>query len=421
MNLLSEPVAENDAVRLVRRFGLRTSAQMRAHHQGTVDGNVHQVAYQTPDAAMSQSLASKSTEESRPVIELAGSSETLASSLQLQRDSIVRGKLNARTAVIIPSRGLAVTADHLRFENIDFVWHTTNSQFAPSEPTAMFDVRVAFIEFVGCTFQASQVGLADPPVAIRLAGIAQNRVLAPSSQVSVERCVIGGVAAGCDCAASGPVAIEIKNTLFLGSGPLIRFASMRRANAPTEISLNRVTARNSSSIFEFDGYDKTDETGSINIKANDCVFAPTNDGALLSLTGHGAPKAISALLKSIAWNGRGSLADPKMAIVQQQTAAARESVSDDELALDGIVSSAFEFEGTIDADPRVLDCANGWRRWTATNRQASATIYPRRSPRKLHRIKNAADRIGTDLRRDGSNSRSALSYSRGRIAPVKPL
>ena len=352
-SLLSDAGDRNATLELLRRFGFQTPQSKERSRSATVDRNVHQVSFQAADATAANSAPDSGVESNRPIIELAGSTETLATSLRLQRGCIVRGSSTARPMVVIPPRGLAVTADHVRFESIDFVWRGSSSQIVVAEPPTMLVIRAARVEFVGCTFQTDQIGLGDTPVAIRLAAVAQSRALAPASQVKIERCVINGTAAGVECDATGPIAIEIQNTLFLGPGPLIHFPLMRRADAPTEIELDRVSTRNASSVVQFNCDDTADEIGSINVAASDCVYSPAADGALVALSAPGSVKSITALLKSIAWTGRGSLADPKMAIVQNRSGAKRESLPDDELALDGIVASAFEFEGTMGSDPRM--------------------------------------------------------------------
>ncbi len=192
----------------------------------------HGPAHDSPAARQPVALAPP-----RPVIELDADKEIPAASLRLQPGTIVRGKGDQRPRMLTPATGLAVTADNVRFENIDFLWRQRPEAITTPDRQALVDLRAAHAEFVGCTFQAVAAGSSELPPAVRLAGNSQRSALAPAGQVRFERCALTSVACGVDCALAAPAAVEVCNTLYLGSGALVRFSQPRRSDAPASVTL----------------------------------------------------------------------------------------------------------------------------------------------------------------------------------------
>jgi hypothetical protein len=243
-----------------------------------------------------------------------------------------------------------VTADNVRFENIDFLWRQRPEAITSPDRHALIDLRSAHVEFVGCTFQAVAVGSFELPPAIRMTGSSQHAALAPAVQVRLQQCALQGVACGVECALAGPAAIEVSNSLHLGRGALVRFSQPRHGDSPALVTLAHVTLRGASSVIEIDTGDSSEEFSQLNINASGCVLAPEGGGLLL-FAGRQVKPSIGGRLKGIEWSGEGSLTPPGTAVAVWRHDEALETLPDDELSMDGLVASAMEFVGETTNDP----------------------------------------------------------------------
>jgi hypothetical protein len=301
----------------------------------------------------------------RPIIELSGDREIAGGKLRLQAGAIVRGKHGERPCIAMPANGQVITADHVRFENIDFIWRQRPEEITSPDRHALLELRTNQTEFEGCTFQAQVVGSFELPAAIRLANNSQRgSALAPAVRVELDRCVIAGVACGVDCTARGPAAITARNTLYTGHGALVRFPQTRRADAPTSVALEHVTLRGAKAAIELDCDDAADSSGTVNVNTTACVFAPEEAGALAVFSGSQAPKITGGVLAALDWNCQESLISPAAAVAIWQHDQKQETLPDNELALEGLVSSPFDFLGRALSDP----AASRLRTWLAPMR-----------------------------------------------------
>ncbi|HTQ39620.1 MAG TPA: hypothetical protein VMJ32_11360 [Pirellulales bacterium] len=314
------------------------------------DRTIRQASYEADDKGAGQKPASNSPD--RPILELSSTTETAASALRLQPDTIVRGKNKGRPRLMMPPNGMVLSADHVRFEDVDFVWRQRPEEITSPDRHAVVDLQAAEAEFAGCTFQTLAVGTFELPAAIRISDKPGHRAaLAPAVHVQLSGCVIQGVACGVDCQARGPAEIEMHNTLYLGSGPLVRFPQARRADAPTAVTLEHVTVRGAAAVLELHGDDLDDACGSVMLNTTTCVLAPADSGALVVFAGRHWPKSAGGTLAALDWNGQDSLALAAMPTVMWQHDATHEPLPDEALPVEGLVASPFDFAGPPSGEP----------------------------------------------------------------------
>lgn len=321
------------------------------------DQDVRPASFQVPaeTSAGSKTVAKKAAAVDppvRPVIELESGEEIAGGKLRLQAGAIVRGKNEARVRIAAPPTGLAVNVDRVRFENIDFVWRQRAEEIVSPERSALLDLKVGQTEFVGCTFQAEAAGSYELPAAMRLGSNSRGGArLQPAVGVQLERCVISGVACGVDCATTGPAAISARDTLCLGRGALVRFPQARRADAVTNVALEHVSLRGAAAMMEVNCDDAADLMGTIAVNTTGCVFAPEENGALVIFSGHSSPKVTGGMITALDWTCQDSLVTPATNVAIWSHEQSREKLPDDQLALEGLVASEFEFMGAATNAP----------------------------------------------------------------------
>ena len=332
-------------------------ARKPLNHEDT-DGAVRMVNYQTNEPAV-QAAGPIST-SAQQLIELESDTPITAASLRLQPGAIVRGKDQARPTIIAPPGGMVLTADYVRFENIDFLWRPRSAAITSLDECAIIDQRAAHTEFVGCTFQALQPESGKHPAAIRVSGLRTTAALAPSAEIKLDRCVIDGSDCAIDCSSRGPARVEIHNSLSVASGPLIRQPTVRLVDAPVEIDLEHVTVRSATSVLEINCDGLSDSFAQIGIVAKDCVFALSEEASLVACRGRLDPSK-GGLLKAIEWSDQGSLVTPQIPLLCWRHGDQRDTLSDDDFPLEGLVASAFEFTGAPGPDATTSQL----RKWLA--------------------------------------------------------
>jgi len=316
---------------------------------------------ESPQTAAENSPAKSETPS--PLVLPAGKPQ-VAPRWQLQAGQTVRSQPGSRAMVLVPPGGLIVTAEDVRFENIDFAWAQLPRTIADPENLAIIDLRAARATFQGCTFQAVSLEQLGGPAAIRWSGpraaASDGRgELGPSGRVRLSGCVLSGVAAGIDCRLDAPLAVQISDTLHLGPGPLVAMPRPPRADEPRAIALDHTTLRGARALLElhseFRGESHNEspsdgaanEAGNIAITAAECAFAPGN-GALLLVSGEGNAKR---LIRCIEWSGQGSLLQTGASVAArlQSDGGKIEPLDAAELAIDGLVASRIEFAGPADS------------------------------------------------------------------------
>ncbi len=244
------PTVEN-GLAIFRPKDPATNLHPAAHDRA--DHDVRPASFQAHSDAAPTEDSPPTSLPHRSVVELTDTAEIAGGTLRLQPGAIVRGKEGLRPRILVPPNGLTVTADQVRFENVDFIWRPRPEEITSPERHALLELKSGVSEFAGCTFQAQAVDSFALPAAIRLGNnLQRGAALAPAMRVDLERCVIDGVACGIDCAARGPVAIAARNSLYVGQGPLVQFSQPCRVDAATSVTLAHVTLRNARAAIELD-------------------------------------------------------------------------------------------------------------------------------------------------------------------------
>jgi len=278
-------------------------------------------------------------------------------SLEIPPGQCVRGARGRRPLVMVPRAGLPVVAEEVRFEGIDFVWnHAASADHPSAASAAIVDLRSGRAEFHGCSFR-SVAGRSSPqPAAIRWTHPAESGEgvsSLPSGRLQLRDCVLSRVDAAIDSRTTAALAVELTNTLHLGSGPLLRLDHLPRPDEPILVVLSQVTLRGGGGLLEARCRRIEGPPGEISIRAAGCAFVPGADAALLLLCGPKPPtEVLSDVLANVRWTGQGSLVSPAAAIAAWRGADGELEVLDDaRVSIAGLVRSEVEFAGEAAANP----------------------------------------------------------------------
>ena len=152
-----------------------------------------------------------------------------------------------------------------------------------------------------------------------------------------------------DCHCVGALAVELTNTLHLGTGPLVRLDHCPGADEPVLISLEQVTLRGSGPVLECCYRRIEDQPGEVSIRATRCAFVPRPDAALLLWTGSDSPEG---MLGAVRWTGQGSLVVPEAAIAAWRGSDGRQRALDEAaVSIEGLVRSEVGFAGDAEDGP----------------------------------------------------------------------
>jgi hypothetical protein len=242
---------------------------------------------------------------------------------------------------------MLLSAEDVRFENIDFWWLQSPEAVADPEQLAIIELRAARAEFVGCTFQAITLAGIGRPVAIRWTGPGGRVATAQSGRLVFERCAARGVAAVIDWRLPAPATMQMRNSLHLGPGPLVYLPKLPRADEAVAIGLNHVTLRGAGALLELHDETSSDSIGPLHLTTDNCAFAPRNGGALLWVAAVDSTRAV----RGIEWSGQGSLLTAGTTVAVRSHSGHVQPLAESELAIDGLATSRVEFAGGADADP----------------------------------------------------------------------
>jgi hypothetical protein len=305
-------------------------------------------------------------------------------SLRFKPGQRVRAQ-SGRARIVVPLQGLAVQADRVSFENIDFVAdetsheRTVRADFAADavgsglnedkaadgraigEEAAGMLIRLlaAECEFTGCSFQSAG-GSPELRAAIVWQHAAAQRAAAialPSGRICMKNCVFRRVGVGVESRVHGAIALEIVNSLHLGPGPMIRLTHAPAADEPVRINLSQVTLREADALLECRCVDLRDPSGEINIEASGCVLAPRAQAALLLLRSDSFP---TPLLHEMKWTGQGSVVAGQVVFGRLcGRDGSRQTIDDATISIAGLVRGEVEFAGRFDGEPansQVVNC-----------------------------------------------------------------
>jgi serine/threonine-protein kinase len=297
-----------------------------------------------------------------PDLVLASDKRLAVTSLDLRSGQRVCGRSGKRVVLLVPPAGLVVDKENICFENVDFVRHRTAAMpDAKNVELAMVQLRASGAEFRGCSFQGEEM-TPDPISAIRWVHPARTRdveTALPSGRLRMADCLFSHVGAGLDCRTVGALAIEVKNTLRLGGGPLVRLDHCPLADEPASIVLEQVTLRGSGPLLECLAPRIVEQPGEISVLSTACAFVPEAGAPLVRVIGAEMPLS---LLGAVRWSGQGSLVAPQVPVLAWRGPDGGEKVVDESsLSIAGLVRSAVGFAGQTSVDP----AASRLIRWQA--------------------------------------------------------
>lgn len=381
--LASSPVEQSETKPRPANSGSRSpGASGKAADQRTSAGDASRPAGKSheprqgdvaPDTAAAPADGSPATNAN--VLMLPRGKPIAAGSLPLRAGLCVRGEPGARAVVTVPASGFAVRPEDVRFENVDFMGAPDAGPPPPGDCGAVFlDLQASRAEFRACSFQS-------PPnaqtAALRWTHPVQRSQLElalPSGRLLMRDCVFRRVTTAVACHTVGAVAIEMANSLHLGTGALVQLDHCPRLDEPTTISLSAITLRGPGPLLECRYQAIHDQPGTISIQSEGCAFVMSDQAALLRFVGAKSP---DRLLENVQWTGQGSLVSPQIAVAQWAQPGAQTSTLDEtSVAIAGLVRSEVTFAGPAEEGP----AASRLVRWQAPLRSPNA---PGIDPRSL--------------------------------------
>ncbi len=264
----------------------------------------------------------------------------------LRSGQTVRGEVDARPIVVIPSPGLTLARENIRFQNIDFVWDAPEEALA--RQATMIRVQASSTAFQGCSFQSARTDAIPTAIAWLWPPDEKTSQRAlPSGTIAIRDCVFRSVAAGVSCHTRAALAIDVDNTLYLGRGPLLDFRQYPRIDEPIVIRLRDVTLRESGPLMTC-YWDVGEMPGAISVVADRCAFVPAGTTALMTFASKQTPRPV---LPKIRWSGQGSLLAPAAPMVHWQDEQGRlHPLDDSAMSIAGLVRSEVEFAGPVGSD-----------------------------------------------------------------------
>jgi serine/threonine-protein kinase len=288
--------------------------------------------------------------------------ETRANDLRLHAGQVVRSDIGHRAVILVTGEGLSIDCEDVSFEGVDFVWQPESAKKLPADRLhSIVTVAASRVSFQGCSFSTEQD---VAPAAVTWQG--PTDAPADDGELLFSDCVFRGVQAVVDCAAARSLNVELKNTLCVAAGPMVRLRRSQPEGTVLAISLDHVTTRGDCGLLECRYGQLENDLGAIVITVNDSALVTNPRGALLAFAG---PQRPAALLRAITWNGQGSLVTDETAVAEWRDAAGREHVLDeDELEIGGLVRSEVSFAGAAYEPPH----ASRITRWNAPLQSDSA-------------------------------------------------
>jgi serine/threonine-protein kinase len=285
-----------------------------------------------------------------------------AAELALRPGVTVRPR-SGRAAIEIDGDGWAIAVEGVTFENIDFVCgkggaRTDGSKAigsrtpvagAPGSPTpavaAMLQCQVSRIRFSGCSWQL-------PKTIARLAAVqwhppAETLERLEAAELGLDDCLFREVSAAVQVAPHGTLAIDIKNSLHLGPGPLVRLEAAPEGDERLVLAASHLTLRDCDGLLECpaqaSGGAALGEAGSITIRAESCALVPRSASGLLVFAGDNDP---AQLLAALRWLGQGSVVATDIPLaVWLRPDGRRQAALEDAVHVAGLVRSSLGFAG----------------------------------------------------------------------------
>jgi len=280
--------------------------------------------------------------------------------LQLSSGQRVRAQ-SGRARIVVPHEGIAVQANRVSFENIDFVpeGRSNARTIADRAPGAIIRLLAAECDFLGCSFQSAG-GAPELSAAIVWQHASSQPMAAfslPSGRIRLQNCVFRRMRVGIESQMRGAIGLEIVNALYLGPGPMIRLTHAPAADEPLRVNLSQVTLREADALIDCHCVGSDDRSGEINIEASGCVLALRGQAALLTLASDTYPRS---LLHELKWTGQGSVVAGQVDFGQWRRGdRAVQTIDDSTVSISGLVRGEVAFSGKFDGNPvssQVINC-----------------------------------------------------------------
>ena len=290
-----------------------------------------------------------SRDAGRDVLLLSTEAPTKGESLQFVSGQHVRGAGGGRPLVEVPSLGLVVRPENVRFENVDFVWKTDSKQSPAGHRRAIIRLEASRAQFHGCSFQPADPQ-SGPVAAIRWTHpVERNEIDLPHGQIVIGDCVFHRVESAVACETVGALSLEFSNVLHVAGGPLVWLDHAPAQDEPVGIGLTNVAVRESGPVVECTFTEIAGRPGNISIRADGSAFVIRPTNTLLSFSG---PKSPDRLLSILYWSGQGSLVSPQTVIAGWRRADGKIEVLDDAaVSMAGLVRSKVAFAGSAEDGP----------------------------------------------------------------------
>jgi serine/threonine protein kinase len=333
-------------------FEFESDASSASQHDGpSVDARPRDVA---PAGFSAEGVrAYEPTEASGRVLELPTDRPVRLERLTLRDGQWIRGQASARPLAVVPPEGLRISAEDVTFEGIDFLIEASRDEDPqPSEAIAIIRLRAQRATFRDCSFQGSARSASRAQAAAidwvnPTAG--EDAAALPTGELTLENCRLRRVSAGVVWDSAGAMVLRLNNTLHLGPGALLKLKRCPTSDEPIRVALDRVTLREALALLSIEAGPPRQGLGPITIQADDGVFAPLAEGALLRFQ---AADSAQSLAEQIDWNGQGCvLADRTALTAAVDQRGKRRPLDEAPLRIAGLVRSVIGFAGPADESP----------------------------------------------------------------------
>jgi serine/threonine-protein kinase len=293
--------------------------------------------YQAPlrgEARANSSVVAASAVSELAVLEIGPRAR--ASDLRLRPGITVRPR-NGRAVIEVDSEGWAIATEGLTFENIDFVWQPETIPAAAD----MLTCRATRIRFSGCSWQLSASG--GRSVAVDWQPPTEGPQRLEAAELALDDCLFRNVAAALHVTPRATLAIDVKNSLHLGPGPLVKLAAAPQAGQQIVLAASHLTLRECQGLLECPARQAGSEVGTMTVRAESCALVPSSGSGLVMFTGDDDP---AELLAALRWLGQGSVVAQDIPLaVWLRGDGRRQSAAEDSVQVAGLVRTPLGFAG----------------------------------------------------------------------------
>jgi eukaryotic-like serine/threonine-protein kinase len=265
------------------------------------------------------------------VVELAG--------VELQDGQVVQASKGGRSIVRVPRDGLLVTAENVRFENVDFVWDASTPAAREVTSPSLIALQARRCEFRRCTFQSS--GQAKLPAAIDWQAASEGSSAEDlPAELVLSNCHFSGLAAVVFLDRRDSCSIDVSNTLLTRCEAACRLAAFPELGSTFSLSLEHVTLRDHGSLVVIPANAQS-QPGQVVLRAGGSVLALRDGEPLIALVGS---NSVPELLPFLRWQGEGSLLLPETPIAAwQRPSGLTRPLGEEQLSVAGLVRGDVDF------------------------------------------------------------------------------